>query len=50
MRLESHLQSALATFTDRVRTEIETLVRDAVARAIELEIARLRAPSPDDHR
>jgi len=50
VRLESHLQRALAAFTDQVRADVETLVHDAVARAIELEIARLRAPSPDDHR
>ena len=48
--LESHLQRALAAFTRQVRSDIETLVHDAVARAIEIEIARLRAPSPDDHR
>jgi hypothetical protein len=50
VHLESHLQRALASFTDQVRADIETLVHDAVARAIELEIARLRPPSPDDHR
>jgi hypothetical protein len=50
VRVESHLQRALAVFTNQVRADIETLVHDAVARAIELEISRLRAPSPDGQR
>ncbi len=50
VRVETHLQRALAAFTDLVRADIETLVHNAVARAIELEIARLRAPSPDGRR
>ena len=48
--LESHLQRTLAAFTDEVSADMGALVHDAVARAVALEIARLRTPPPDDHR
>ncbi len=44
-RLEAHLQRTLATLSSQVRADIETLIREAVARAVELEVARLRGPS-----
>ena len=44
-RLEAHLQRALATLNSQVKADIETLIREAVARAVELEIARVRGPS-----
>ena len=44
-RLEAHLQRTLATLSSQVRADIETLIREAVARAVELEIARVRGPS-----
>ena len=45
VRLEAHLQVALATLSSQVRADIEALIREAVARAVELEIARVRGPS-----
>ncbi len=45
VRLEAHLQRTLATLSSQVRADIETLIREAVARAVELEVARLRGPS-----
>ena len=44
-RLDAHLQSALTALSAQVKTDIETMIRDAVARAVELEIARARGPS-----
>ena len=44
-RLDAHLQRALSVLSAQVKTDIETLIRDAVARAVELEIARARGPS-----
>jgi len=44
-RLEAHLQGALSTLSSQVKADIETLIREAVARAVELEIARVRGPS-----
>jgi hypothetical protein len=44
-RLDTHLQRALTTLSAQVKTDIETLIRDAVARAVELEIARARGQS-----
>jgi len=40
--LDAHLQRALPTFADQIKTDVETLVSDAVARAIDKEIARSR--------
>jgi hypothetical protein len=44
-RLDSHLQRALTALSAQVKTDIETLIREAVARAVELEIARVRGQS-----
>jgi predicted transcriptional regulator len=44
-RLEAHLQLTLPTLSSQVKADIETLIREAVARAVELEIARVRGPS-----
>ncbi|TMH80653.1 MAG: hypothetical protein E6H51_00735 [Betaproteobacteria bacterium] len=44
-RLDAHLQRALTALSAQVKTDIETMIRDAVARAVELEIARARGPS-----
>jgi len=44
-RLEAHLQHTLPTLSSQVKADIETLIREAVARAVELEIARVRGPS-----
>jgi hypothetical protein len=41
-RLDAHLQHTLTALSAQVKTDIETLIRDAVARAVELEIARAR--------
>ena len=44
-RLDAHLQRALSALSAQVKTDVETLIRDAVARAVELEIARARGQS-----
>ncbi len=44
-RLDAHLQRALTALSAQVKTDIETMIRDAVARAVELEIARARGQS-----
>ena len=44
-RLEAHLQHALTALSAQVKTDIEAMIRDAVARAVELEIARARGQS-----
>ena len=44
-RPDTHLQRALTALSAQVKTDIETLIRDAVARAVELEIARARGQS-----
>ena len=41
-RLDAHLQRALTALSAQVKTDIEAMIRDAVARAVELEIARAR--------
>lgn len=45
MRVEAHLKRALPALAEQIKLDIEVLVRDAVARAVEQEIARLRGPS-----
>lgn len=45
IRVEAHLKRALPALADQIKLDIEALVRDAVARAVEQEIARLRGPS-----
>ena len=44
-RLDAHLQRTLTALSAQVKTDIETLIRDAVTRAVELEIARARGQS-----
>jgi uncharacterized membrane-anchored protein YjiN (DUF445 family) len=44
-RLDAHLQRALATLSAQVKSDLEALIRDAVARAVEAEIERTRGPS-----
>lgn len=45
VRLEAHLQHKIADLSAQVKADIEVLIRDAVKRAVELEIARRRGPS-----
>ena len=44
-RLDAHLQRALVSVSAQVKADLETLIRDAVNRAVEAEIARARGPS-----
>jgi len=44
-RLDAHLQHALTTLNTQVKADIEPLIREAVARAVEAEIKRVRGPS-----
>jgi hypothetical protein len=43
--IEERLRRALGAVADQVRADVEALVRDAVTRAVEQEISRLREPS-----
>lgn len=45
VRVEAHFRRVLPALTDQIKADVEILVRDAVARAIEQEIARLRGSS-----
>jgi len=44
-RLDAHLQRALVSVSAQVKADLEALIRDAVNRAVEAEIARARGPS-----
>jgi hypothetical protein len=44
-RLDAQLQRALVTVSAQVKADLEALIRDAVTRAVEAEIARARGPS-----
>jgi len=44
-RLDTHLQRVLIALSNQVKIDLEVLVREAVARAIATEIARMREPS-----
>ena len=44
-RLDAHLQRALAALSAQIRTDLEALIREAVARAVATEMARMRGPS-----
>jgi hypothetical protein len=44
-RLDAHLQRALAALSTQVKADLEALIREAVARAVAAEIARVRGPS-----
>ena len=43
-RVDAHLQSAVAGLSTQIKTDLETLIREAVARAVAAEIARLKGP------
>jgi hypothetical protein len=45
LRLEEHLQRKLADLSTQIKADLEVQVRDAVKRAVDLEIARRRGPS-----
>lgn len=45
VRLEDHLQRKLADLSTQIKADLEVQVRDAVKRAVDLEIARRRGPS-----
>jgi len=45
VRLEAHLQHKITDLSAQVKADLETLIRDATKRAVELEIARRRGPS-----
>ena len=44
-RLDAHLQRALVALSAQVKTDLETLIREAVVRAVAAELARMRGPS-----
>jgi hypothetical protein len=44
VRLDAHLHRALAGLSAQLKTDLEVLIREAVARAVEAEIARTRGP------
>lgn len=44
-RMEEHLRAMIATLTAEVKADIENMIREAVATAIQEEIARLRKAS-----
>ena len=44
-RLDEHLQRALVALSAQVKGDLETLIREAVARAVAAEIGRTRGPS-----
>jgi hypothetical protein len=45
IRLEDHLQRKLADLSTQIKADLEVQVRDAVKRAVDLEIARRRGSS-----
>ncbi len=45
VRIEEHLQSKLAELSTQIKADLEKQIRDAVKRAVDLEIARRRGPS-----
>jgi len=44
-RLDAHLQRALVALSAQIKTDLEALIREAVARAVAAEMARMRGPS-----
>ena len=44
-RLDTHLQRVLIALSNQIKTDLDVLVREAVARAVAAEIARMRGPS-----
>jgi hypothetical protein len=45
LRVEAHLKRALPALADQLKSDIDALVREAVARAVEQEIVRVRGAS-----
>ena len=43
-RLDTHLQRVLIALSNQIKADLEVLVREAVARAVATEIARMREP------
>jgi hypothetical protein len=43
--IDAHLQRALAGLSTQLKVDLETVIRDTVARAVAAEVARLRGPS-----
>jgi hypothetical protein len=43
--LDAHLQNALAALSAQIKTDLETLIRETVARSVAAEMTRLRGPS-----
>ncbi|HXZ55687.1 MAG TPA: hypothetical protein VEF92_06815 [Burkholderiales bacterium] len=43
--IDTHVQSALAGVSTQLKAELESVIRETVARAVAAEIARLRRPS-----
>jgi hypothetical protein len=43
--IDAHLQRALAGLSSQLKADLETVIRDTVARAVAAEISRLRGPS-----
>jgi hypothetical protein len=43
--IDAHVKSAVAGVSTQLRADLETVIREAVARAVAAEIARLRGPS-----
>jgi hypothetical protein len=43
--LDAHLQSALVALGAQIKTDLETLIRETVARSVAAEIIRMRGPS-----
>jgi hypothetical protein len=43
--LDAHLQNALVALSAQVKTDLETLIRETVARSVAAEITRMRGPS-----
>jgi hypothetical protein len=48
VRMEEHLRGMLAALTAEAKADIDNMIREAVARAIQEEIARLRKTSQQD--
>ncbi len=43
--LDAHLQNALVALSAQIKTDLETLIRETVARSVAAEMTRLRGPS-----
>jgi hypothetical protein len=45
LAIDAHVKSAVAGMSTQLRADLETAIREAVARAVAAEITRLRGPS-----